>query len=650
MSDRTPGLKVSTLFLVGLALSVGWGIRGQFGHETGAMLPGALASIAVCLLSGREDWRRRVAYFAFFGALGWAFGGSMSYMNVLSYTHSGHLPTRFYGFTVFFLLGFLWTGLGGAGTAFPAVADRRRMTEIFVPILWVFAFWVLLSYPLGRLEEMLVEAFDPERRREIGPFEWFDSDWLQAATALLALFCFDLWDRRLAHSYWLFVCGILGAITGYATQYFLREAGFTGAVFDAVVHYQGDLDLYPAEVLRPNWPTFLMDLSQHAGWIAGLVLGICLYFAVFGRFRKGASMLVHMAAGWWIGFLVLTVFLGLRMTPPRGDNWAGLVGLMLGLTIYLLRNGLAPVVYSMFITGALGGLSFTGVALLVSILQRPGNPNIVTDPAVVEAWSHWHRQNWHSFLEQATGFFNGVALAIALGLLARRARPAPEEPGLNRWTQAAAVVFAWPVLVYLNLWKNIEDWVVKAGTVPERMKVPMLFPDFDMSAMTWFNIVYAVIAAVIAAAAFAHLRRPLAVVPATWVGRGQLLFLMILWTMTIGNFEKLVVQFTDQRILTEGTVFVNAALASLLILLLPREDVPLPDRPAERWGPRVVAAAALGVVIWAIQAPLFTYTAHTINHGQRGAMYGRNVRLGPDADWRVSPRFLYEPKEEPGAE
>ena len=72
------------VLLTGLSLSVGWGIRGNFGHEYGAMIPGALAAMAVVLLSGREDWWPRIAYFGMFGALGWSFGGSMSYMQVIA--------------------------------------------------------------------------------------------------------------------------------------------------------------------------------------------------------------------------------------------------------------------------------------------------------------------------------------------------------------------------------------------------------------------------------------------------------------------------------------------------------------------------------------------------------------------------------------
>src|SRR2546422_11445383 len=91
---RPPSFRASSVLLVMLSLSIGWGIRGNYGHEAGAMMPGALAAVAAALMSGREDWRRRVPYFAFFGALGWAFGGSISYMHSPSVTETGYLPTQ----------------------------------------------------------------------------------------------------------------------------------------------------------------------------------------------------------------------------------------------------------------------------------------------------------------------------------------------------------------------------------------------------------------------------------------------------------------------------------------------------------------------------------------------------------------------------
>src|ERR1044071_907640 len=81
-----------------LSLSIGWGIRGNFGHEFGAMIPGALSAMAAVLLSGREDWRRRIAYFAFFAALGWPSGATIPYMRVTPSPPGAHSGSVLYGF------------------------------------------------------------------------------------------------------------------------------------------------------------------------------------------------------------------------------------------------------------------------------------------------------------------------------------------------------------------------------------------------------------------------------------------------------------------------------------------------------------------------------------------------------------------------
>ena len=60
-------------------------------------------------------------------------------------------------------------------------------------------------------------------------------------------------------------------------------------------------------------------------WLGVIVAaGAVLFLAVVrNRYCFGTSLILHMCAGWWLGFTVLAVGLGLHMTPPRGDNWAG---------------------------------------------------------------------------------------------------------------------------------------------------------------------------------------------------------------------------------------------------------------------------------------------------------------------------------------
>src|SRR5438552_7149882 len=167
--------------LTGLSLSIGWGIRGNFGHEYGAMIPGALTAMAAVLLSGREDWWRRIAYFAFFGALGWSFGGSMSYMQVIAYTHSGHSGSVFYGFACLFVIGFLWAAMGGASASLPAFLTREKLTEFFVPLSAVFVAWLIQDFVVAKWVHQ-----DPAFRQN-SPLYWYDTDWVAALGAIFAV-------------------------------------------------------------------------------------------------------------------------------------------------------------------------------------------------------------------------------------------------------------------------------------------------------------------------------------------------------------------------------------------------------------------------------------------------------------------------------
>ena len=162
---RTPLLQPLPLLLIALSHSIGWGIRGNFGHEAGAMIAGALSAMAVALVSRREDWRRRVLYFGFFGGLGWGFGGSISYMYPLSFTESGHTATTYYGYFATFLEGGLWCGMGAAGTALAASMPLNRLTRMSTPLCFVLAALGLRHYLEEPLRELSRSARHGDRRR-----------------------------------------------------------------------------------------------------------------------------------------------------------------------------------------------------------------------------------------------------------------------------------------------------------------------------------------------------------------------------------------------------------------------------------------------------------------------------------------------------
>ncbi|MGJ5815351.1 hypothetical protein [Paludibaculum fermentans] len=478
------------ILAVALAHSIGWGVRGQWGHEAGAMIPGALSALAAVSFLGRSDWLRRFLPCAFFAALGWSFGGSMSYMKVLAFTHSDSAPDVVYGYAMIFVIGFLWGIPGGAGLALPATLDTTRLKSFFGPILAISAAWVVL----GQVTEWL--GWDPN---------WYDSDWLAVSLALGAILIYRVWKG----------------------------------------------------------PSF------------------------------AASLLLHMGIGWWVGFLLFPVLLRLRMTPPRGDNWAGTIGLCVAMLWFFRKNDLRPVFEASIITGFASGIGFVVGQWLKLWGSSTG---IVT--------------NWHSVTEQSFGFIAGLGVALAAYRLAAQTPPLAPEGNELRAQSAAYAAFLLVVMTWVNISKNLNSVWLKAGTVPAHF--------YGLDAYTWFSLAYLALAAVILLLLRAHLQHTLAVLPSTPLGRSQLLFAVLLWWIVLGNLSR-VLPFAPERLVTEGIIHLNACAVTLLVLICPREHqsvIALSGCPRfPIWA--AVSLAVVGLLSW-----------HTLSLYD-GPATGAQFRFGP---------------------
>jgi hypothetical protein len=159
------------VILAGLAMSLGWGIRGDYGHEAGAMIPGALLGLSICLASGREDWWRRASLMGMCGAIGWAFGGQMSYARITGYTASSSLPDVFYGYAALFLIGGLWAGIGSAIFALSVTQPARYLERFARPLATLWLVWFILS--LSGATSWLSDRWSLN-----------DTDWVGATSAL----------------------------------------------------------------------------------------------------------------------------------------------------------------------------------------------------------------------------------------------------------------------------------------------------------------------------------------------------------------------------------------------------------------------------------------------------------------------------------
>ena len=158
--------------LSALAGGMGWGIRGQYGHQTGAMMAGLLvALVLVTLLPAgfrSVDAARAVA----FGAIGVAFGGSMTYGQTIGLTQDkeliGNWSALAWGMTGLFVKGALWIGLFGAFLGMGLSRVRYRVQEV------ALLFMVLVGLMFAGIF-LFNQPYDLETRRL--PAIYFSMTW-----------------------------------------------------------------------------------------------------------------------------------------------------------------------------------------------------------------------------------------------------------------------------------------------------------------------------------------------------------------------------------------------------------------------------------------------------------------------------------------
>jgi hypothetical protein len=106
--------RIGRSLFVAVAVGLGWGIRGDFGHLLGAMYPGAALGLALAFVSGQRSLFRWMPIIAALSALGIGSGGSMSYGILHGYAQSDTFVNYAYGFLTLFLQGSAWGTFGGA--------------------------------------------------------------------------------------------------------------------------------------------------------------------------------------------------------------------------------------------------------------------------------------------------------------------------------------------------------------------------------------------------------------------------------------------------------------------------------------------------------------------------------------------------------
>jgi hypothetical protein len=277
-----------------------------------------------------------------------------------------------------------------------------------------------------------------------------------------------------------------------------------------------------------------------------------------------------------------------------------MIGLVAGLLWFCRRYRLGGVAFATVATGFLGGIGFAlGQAVKMS--------GIATGL----------RTNWHSVMEQTQGMLHGIALAIAMGLVLPRATAVKDDFPKRRWTEAYSVVFVLWLLTYLNFRRSPGNWLPLIQSLPERMYGIAGAAHFLPSRgfLGWFEAAFLALLAALVWLLRLHLRHGLALAPATWLGRGQLLYLVFLWTTVFINFADVLPRFAPPRLVTEWVITINAAICTILMAsaTTPPRGHAAPDGPDRTYAPWIRRTAAAGlagalmisVAGWALKHALF---------------------------------------------
>jgi len=155
-----------------LAGGMGWGIRGQYGHETGAMLAGLLVALVVVYFFAYEFSSIDAAKAVALATVAIGFGGSMTYGQTLGLTQDtpliGNIAALRWGLIGTFIKGSIWIGFFGLFLGLGLGGKKYSPIEIIL-ILFVSVFFLYLGIYI------LNEPFDPENKKL--PFIYFSDDW-----------------------------------------------------------------------------------------------------------------------------------------------------------------------------------------------------------------------------------------------------------------------------------------------------------------------------------------------------------------------------------------------------------------------------------------------------------------------------------------
>ncbi|OHB80507.1 MAG: hypothetical protein A2W31_00745 [Planctomycetes bacterium RBG_16_64_10] len=278
--DRASFL-LAAVVLTALAAGMGWGIRGQYGHESGAMIAGALASLTLVLLFVPGAPSLTAARAAAMMTVAIGIGGSMTYGQTVGLTHDNELLGNWaalrWGMLGLLVKGSLWIGFGGVFLGMGLGGKRYRSLELAAVMaalvgLMFLGIW-LINSPFDPASKTLPRIyfsdnwyFEPGRalepRREI----W--GGYLLALVGLIAYVRLIRGDRLAARMALVgMIAGGLGFPGGQSVQAFQR--------WNPEVFTEGMLGGFAEYFRHFNWWN-MMETTFGMIWGSVMALGLWL--------------------------------------------------------------------------------------------------------------------------------------------------------------------------------------------------------------------------------------------------------------------------------------------------------------------------------------------------------------------------------------
>ncbi len=191
--------------VVGLALALAWGLRGEHGHEPGAAMAGAMAGLSLAAVIGNPVWVRA----AVIGSATFAIGGALSYGSLIAPAFHGSWEA----IGSLLLVGMAWGGLGGLGLGMGRMRSAYRLREGALIGIVLLALWWLVDRHLWSL---VTGPGDLASRRAMA---------LILFSACLALALYARARHRDQCSWRLAVAGAVGFGVGFLVAVWVQGAG-----------------------------------------------------------------------------------------------------------------------------------------------------------------------------------------------------------------------------------------------------------------------------------------------------------------------------------------------------------------------------------------------------------------------------------------